>query len=117
MQAGGLLRAVVRGTKEAPPPESALFVANKWDILMQQEASDTERQDFITKTVKGIQTRWPGFKRQQLITMNSRLAGQAQSIGWTTDDMKNFIEAMKAMLPKGIHYMMKKSLRYCTLVN
>ena len=111
------MKAVVRGTKEAPPPESALFVANKWDILMQQQPSERERQEFLKRSVMGIQSRWPGFKQQQLFPMNSRLAGKAQSIGWTTVDMKNFTEAMKSMLPKGMHYMMKKSLRYCIIAN
>ena len=117
MQAGGLLRAVFSGSKDAPPPQSALFLLNKWDILAQEIRSEDDRQEFITRTVEGIQSRWPGFKRQQLLTMNSKLAGIAQGIGWTTDDMKKFIEAMKSMLPKGMHYMMKKWLRYCNISN
>ena len=111
MQAGGLLRTVLSEKEDAPSPESALFIANKWDV-MQQTASEDQRQEFITRSVKGIQSQWPGFKRHQLLTMNSKLAGKAQDIGWITDDMKNFTEAMKSKLARGVHFMMNKSLRY-----
>ena len=105
-----MLKAIIaKGKKEPPPPGSALFVANKWDMV--EEKSDGEPEKFIDRLVNLLMQNWPGFKRRQLLKMNSKLAAKAQSIGWTTDEMQAFLGAMESMLHGSMHHMMNKWLR------
>ena len=98
-----------RTNDTVPPPESAIFIANKWDILEQQ--APEELDSFQRRVVHGIQSRWSGFKPRQLIPMNSKRAAQAQEFGYMTEDMKKFSQIMESMLPVGMHYMLEKILR------
>jgi receptor-interacting serine/threonine-protein kinase 5 len=103
-QAGGLLRNLVATVKHPLPPETAVFIANKWDQL------ENSTDEFMTRTSGLIREKWPGFQSQQLLTMNSKLAASAQSIGLTTADMENVIIAMKSMLSAGMHHKLSKVL-------
>lgn len=108
---GGLLQALVKGNKQLPPPDSAVFVINKWDILCQQQ-NEGQRENFLSRTRQEIAKRWPGFKDRQLITMNSRLAARMREMGETTDDLQNLCDAITAVLPVGMDYLVVRALRY-----
>lgn len=108
-QAGGLLSAVARGTQMSPPPDSALFVISKWDIVCQQ-LSEQQRQEFLDKVAINIAVRWHGFKPHQIITMNSKLAAQARELGTSTNDIKNLCRGVTEILPQGMDNMLLKAL-------
>jgi predicted GTPase len=108
---GGLLKAIIKGNKQLPPPDAAIFVVNKWDILCQQQNAE-EQEEFLNKTRKEIATRWPGFKERQLITMNARLAASLSEKGGTTDDLQKLYDAITRVLPIGMDYMVVRALKY-----
>lgn len=114
MQAGGLLSAVAKGTQTSPPPDSALFVVNKWDLVSQQ-LSEEERKEFLHKVATNIAARWSGFKSHQIVTMNSKLAAQAQQLGTSTKDVKKLCSGITGILPRGMDNMLLKALRYYEL--
>jgi hypothetical protein len=95
----------------SPPPDSALFVISKWDIVCQQ-LSEQQRQEFLDKVAINIAVRWHGFKPHQIITMNSKLAAQARELGTSTNDIKNLCRGVTEILPQGMDNMLLKALRY-----
>lgn len=111
---GGLLKAIVKGTARVPPPDAAIFVINKWDILCTQQKPD-EREKFLNLMRHEIASRWPGFKDRQLITMDSRLAAQMREQGVTTSDLQQLCNAISNVLPVGMDYMVIRSIKYVVL--
>jgi hypothetical protein len=108
-QAGGLLSAVIKGMKQVPAADSAIFIANKWDLLVQQ-LSEKDRQTYLHLLSQGLQSRWNGFQRRQLLTLNAKLACTAQQLGESTDDMRRLCIAIKKALPYGMDNAILKSL-------
>lgn len=109
---GGLLLAISKGIGSLPPSNSALFVINKWDLASQQMRKEEERQEFMTKLEKQVSLRWTGLKpRQQLVTMNAKLAVRAQQLGSSTADMKRLCKSIQDLLPKGMDHMILQGLR------
>lgn len=112
LKVGGLLRTVVKATNSLPPPGSALFVVNKWDLLVQQ-LSTAEQQQFLHRMGQCLAARWPGFDAsKQLLTMNAKLAAQAQELGSTTDDVQKLCDGVVSILPSGVHYMLLRGVRF-----
>lgn len=102
----------MEATLSSPLAGSALFVVNKWDMLIQQQ-NEEEQEEFLTKVAYNISRRWPGFNReQQLVTMNSRLAAQAQELGTASEDMQKLCSRIADMLPVGMDNMLLKCIRY-----
>ena len=108
---GGLLKAIIKGNKQLPPPDAAIFVINKWDILCQQQDS-AQQENFLNLMRREIASRWPGFKERQLITMNARLAARMREMGETTDDLQKLCDAITRVLPIGMDYMVVRALKY-----
>lgn len=103
---------MLAATKYPPSPRSALFVVNKWDLLVQQQ-SEEEQKDFLCKLANSIGTRWPGFRAEwQLITMNAKLASLAQELGATTADVQKLCNRISSILPAGIGNLLLRALRY-----
>ena len=97
--------------KQIPAADSAIFVANKWDLLEQQQ-SEIERQNYLRLLAQGLQSRWSGFRQHQLLTLNAKLACTAQQLGESTNDMRRLCTAIKKALPYGMDNMILKSLRF-----
>ncbi len=106
--------AIIKSMKVRPVPGSALFVANKWDKLQEEEEI---RKGAIKKYLdiveERLSKRWRGFdRRQQLVTLNSRIAARVQELGETTEDMKEACDKMLSMLSKGMVNMLRKTSQY-----
>ena len=112
MQVGGLLKAVVKATKSPPPAGCAIFVVNKWDLVVQQQ-SDSEQTDFLRRVAQCLEQRWPGFDAgQQLVTMNAKIAAQAQELGHITPDIEKLCDKIRQTLPAAVEHLLLKPLRY-----
>ena len=109
------MAAVAQGTNSPPPADSALFVVNKWDRFLDQyqgkEAKEVAAREYLEELYEQLQCRWQGFKRHQVITMNSKLAEQVQELGAMTDDMRNLCDGISKVLPRGMKNMILKALK------
>jgi energy-coupling factor transporter ATP-binding protein EcfA2 len=109
-QVGGLLKAVVKATKSPPPAGCAIFVVNKWDLVVQQ-LSDSEQTEFLQRLAQCIEQRWPGFDAdQQLVTMNAKIAAQAQELGHITVDIQKLCDKIQQILPSAVEHLLLKPL-------
>ena len=105
------MRTVVKATKCLPPPGSALFVVNKWDLLVQQ-VSVAEQNQFLHRMGQCLASRWPGFDpSKQLLTMNAKLAAKVQELGSSMDDMHTLCDGIMSILPSGMDYMLLRGMR------
>lgn len=111
-QVGGLVRTVVKATKSLPPPGSALFIVNKWDLLVQQ-VSAAEQKQFLRRIGQCLASRWPGFDAsKQLLTMNAKLAAEVQELGSSTEDMRKLCDGIMTILPSGMDYMLLRGMSH-----
>eukprot|EP00118_Oscarella_pearsei_P014931 m.130843 g.130843 ORF g.130843 m.130843 type:complete len:1041 (+) comp38038_c0_seq20:318-3440(+) len=109
-QAGGLLLAIAKSTQLPPPPDSALFVLNKWDVFTQQQRKKEQQEEFKTKIGRKISGQWRGFRPRQLIPMDAKLAETVRRLGEDTEEMKNLCNGIERILPKGMDNMLLKGL-------
>ena len=108
-----MLRAYVKGTGNSGlSSQSAIFVINKWDRVCSDEKSEEERQQYLDLAAEQIKIRWPGFRKEQLLTMNSKRALLFQTFGITTPDLSTLCDSIKQMLPKALENRIKRLQMY-----
>lgn len=108
-----MLAAVMKDSGDIPAAESAVFVLNKWDKLIDETSECPEEREKTKHIVaKKLSHSWRGFKRSQLVTLDAKHAAKQQRLGHTTNDLKLVCERIGDTLPRGMGNMIRRSIRY-----
>ena len=104
-----MLHYILKVTNRIPTPGSALFVANKWDLVTSDQATDENqiREELLAKLAK----EWPGFHKHQLITMSCQLSGCALKAGLVLPDMVQLCRGIENTLTEGSDHVFLSAAR------
>jgi receptor-interacting serine/threonine-protein kinase 5 len=111
---GKLMQAVIdelaAGPEGSTLSRTALFVVNKWDLFCKQNRTKEGRNEYLHILCQKLSEKWIGFKEDDLLTMNARLAAEASRVGVNTEDIKSLCSVLEKLWSQSMDEMFKKSL-------
>ena len=90
---------------------TAAFVVNKWDMFCKQNKTEEKRQDYLETLCRRLEEGWIGFTKDDLLTMNARLAAEASTVKVNTPDVKKLCSILKNLWPQNMNEMLNKTLK------
>lgn len=109
----GLPSYILRTTNRIPSPGSALFVANKWDLVKLYQKSRSEQEQIRKELLTMLTKEWPGFQEHQLITMSCTESASGLKTGCVNSEMSQLCSGIKKALAQGSDHIFVSSCRAC----
>ena len=106
-----MLHYILKVTNGIPAPGSALFVANKWDSVQLNVVTVQAQEQIREKLLEKLAEEWPGFQRDQMITMSCQPSGVPEA-GPDSHDMEMLCRGIQNALTDGSDHVLLSAARY-----
>ena len=107
-KAGGLVEAFVEESHSFAIAGSALFVANKWDQVLESNQVQNVREVLLQQLAK----LWPGFQEHQLVTVSSKLSALYLAVGVVHPNIEELCKGIADILANGVENIIMETAKY-----
>ncbi|XP_062520540.1 uncharacterized protein LOC134195513 isoform X2 [Corticium candelabrum] len=105
-KAGGLVQAFIEESDSFTIASSALFVANKWDLVEQEQIVHEVLLQHLAKL-------WPGFQEHQLVTISSKLSARYLAVGEVDSNVETLCKGIADVLAFGVENIIVEAAKLC----
>ncbi|KAI8483944.1 hypothetical protein Bbelb_383340 [Branchiostoma belcheri] len=92
-------------------PESAMFICNKWDLVL-ADVSPEEQDKLKTETLRKLSDMWSGLKESQLFYVSTKKAVGLGEI--LSEDFIKVLDGLDLLLPKSLDNKLETQYRLLT---